>query len=66
MAGACTEAVHSARSHSNCVATAHIGNETLSNISKLNVQLEWQLLMNFDSLTTTLNFATGIFCLLTG
>ena len=50
-------------SHSNCVATAHIKKEfyeTLSNIGKLNVQFEWQLLTNPDSLTTALNFATGI------
>ena len=36
--------------------------ETLSNISKLNVQLEQQLLTNLDSLTTALNSATGILC----
>ena len=34
--------------------------ETLSNIGKLNVQLEQQLLTNIDSLTTALNSATGI------
>ena len=36
--------------------------ETLSNIGRLNVQLEQQLLTNLDSLTTTLNSATGILC----
>ena len=34
--------------------------ETLSNIGKLNVQLEQQLLTNLDSLTTALDSATGI------
>lgn len=34
--------------------------ETLSNIGKLNAQLEQQLLTNIDSLTTALNSATGI------
>ena len=34
--------------------------ETLSNIVKLNVQLEQQLLTNLDSLTTALDSATGI------
>ena len=34
--------------------------ETISNISKLNVQLEYQLLTNLDSLTIAPNFATWI------
>ena len=34
--------------------------ETLSNIGKLNVQMEQQLLTNLDSITTALNSDTGI------
>lgn len=36
--------------------------ETLSNISKLQVQLKWQLLTNFDSWITTQNPVIGILC----
>ena len=37
-------------------------NGTISNISKLNVQLEQQLLTNLDSLTIALNSAIGTLC----